>query len=164
MRFGIIPFLLLVVPITEIAAFILVGQWIGVLPTLLGIVVTAIIGSFLLRRQGTATLTAIRREIDAGSVPGRELVHGLMIALAGVLLMTPGYVTDGLGLLLFVPSLRDAAWRFLSRHVVMVAGASVFDREEARPGPSPAGSARYGGRQGPRVVDLDAEDYSVHRK
>ncbi|MCP1199100.1 FxsA family protein [Notoacmeibacter sp. MSK16QG-6] len=160
MRFGIIPFLLLIVPITEIASFILVGQWIGVLPTLLGIVVTAILGSFLLRRQGMATLTAIRREIDAGRVPGRELVHGLMIALAGVLLMTPGYVTDTLGLLLFIPSLRDSAWRFLSQHVVMVTSASVFNRDHGGRGPSPAGTRR----SDPRVVDLDADDYSVHRQ
>ncbi len=165
MRFGIIPFLLLVIPITEIAAFILVGQWIGVLPTLLGIVVTAILGSILLRRQGMATLTAIRSEIDAGNVPGRELVHGLMIALAGVLLMTPGYVTDALGLLLFVPSLRDAAWRVLSRHVVMASSASVFsNRPSGDDGPRPDPSRAGARRGGPRIVDLDSDDYSVHRE
>ncbi|RLQ89154.1 FxsA family protein [Notoacmeibacter ruber] len=161
MRFGIIPFLLLAIPIAEIAAFIAVGQWIGIFPTLLGIVITAIIGSILLRRQGLATLNAIRREIDAGRVPGRELVHGLMIALAGVLLMTPGYVTDTLGFLLFIPALRDSAWHFLRQHVVLVASSSIFERQgQPRPGPS----SRPRPRSGPNVVDLDSEDYHVHRE
>ena len=158
MRFGIIPFLLLVVPIAEIAAFILIGQWIGVLPTLAGIVVTAIIGSVLLRRQGLATLTAIRTEIDAGRMPGRQLVHGLMIALAGVLLMTPGYVTDALGFLLFVPAVRDVAWRFISKHVVLVSSNAMFGRGEG-PATSHAGMRR----RDPNVVDLDSNDYHVHR-
>ncbi len=159
MRFGIIPFLLLAIPVAEIAAFIVVGQWIGVLPTLACIVLTAIIGSFLLRRQGLATLSAIRQEVDAGRMPGRQLVHGLMIALAGVLLMTPGFVTDTLGFLLFVPAVRDAAWRFLSQHVVMVSSGVVFGGGEG-----PASSRGGMGRGGSRVVDLDADDYQVHRE
>ena len=105
MPLALIPFLLLVVPVLEIGVFIAVGGAIGLWPTLGLVVLTAVIGSVLLRRQGLSTLEAIQRETRAGRVPGRELVSGLMIAIAGVLLLTPGFVTDTLGFLLFVPFL-----------------------------------------------------------
>jgi UPF0716 protein FxsA len=153
MRFSLIPFALIVIPIAEIAAFITIGGEIGVLPTLGLVLVTAIIGTALLRWQGIGILNRIRAETDAGRVPGRDLVHGAMILVAGVLLLTPGFVTDTLGFLLFVPAIRDAAWNFLKTRITVVASNTVFKSGEKgpqRPGP--------GGR-GP-VVDLDAGDYS----
>ena len=76
--------------------------------------------------RALARSTRIRAELDAGRDPGRELAHGAMIVLAGVLLLIPGFVTDMFGLLLFIPPVRDVAWRFLKRRVVV--GGSVFDR------------------------------------
>ena len=153
MRFSLIPFALIVIPIAEIAAFITIGGEIGVLPTLGLVLVTAVIGTALLRWQGIGILNRIRAETDAGRVPGRDLVHGAMILVAGVLLLTPGFVTDTMGFLLFVPAIRDAAWKFLRTRVTVVASSTTFTgggRGPQRPGP--------GGR-GP-VVDLDADDYS----
>jgi UPF0716 protein FxsA len=110
----IMPLLFLLVPIVEIAVFIVVGGRIGLWPTLLLIVVTAIIGTMLLRQQGFGVLAQIRDDVNAGRVPAAAMAHGVMIIVAGVLLLTPGFVTDALGFLLFVPVFRDWVWRTIA--------------------------------------------------
>jgi len=158
MRFSLIPLALIIIPIAEIAAFIVIGDAIGVLPTLAMVLVTAIIGSALLRWQGIGILNRIRMETDAGRIPGRDLVHGAMILVAGVLLLTPGFVTDTLGFLLFVPAIRDGAWKLLKDKITIVGSRTVF----TGPGASGPRGARGGpgarGGQGP-VFDLDENDY-----
>lgn len=105
----LILFILFVgVPILEIAAFIKIGGWIGVIPTLLGCVVTAIIGAFLVRLQGFGVLHKAQAAMSRGELPVDEIAHGALILIAGVLLMTPGYVTDTLGFLLLIPPVRIA--------------------------------------------------------
>ena len=130
------------VPILEIAVFIQAGALIGLWPTLAGIVITAIIGSFLLRWQGLATLGRLRQELDRGAVPTRELFDGACILLAGVLLLTPGFVTDTVGFLLFVPAVRTALLAFLAQRVTLEAGIGGIREprgpaDTARPGPPP---------------------------
>lgn len=159
MPFSIIPFVLLVVPIAEIAAFILIGQQIGLLPTLAMILVTAIIGSILLRVQGFGLLNRIREETEAGRLPGRQLVHGVMILIAGVLLLTPGFITDGLGFLLFVPAVRDAAWRLLQKRIVIVASSRGGFRSGPGGARSPDGSGRGRRPDGAPVIDLEEEEF-----
>ncbi|WP_349365321.1 MAG: FxsA family protein [Roseitalea porphyridii] len=149
MPFSLIPFALLVIPLLEIAAFVVIGGQIGVFPTLALVVVTAIIGSILLRVQGFGLINRIQNEMNAGRVPARELVHGVMLLIAGVLLLTPGFVTDTAGFLLFVPPLRDAVWSFLRKRVVVVGPAGT------RPGPS---EYRSDPRDG-RTIDLDEDDF-----
>ena len=146
MAFSLIPLLLLALPVAEIAVFILVGQYIGLLPTLAMILVTAVIGSALLRVQGFGLLQRIRRESEQGRIPGRELVHGVMILVAGVLLLTPGFITDTLGFLLFIPAVRDLGWKLLRDRIVSMS------------------STRFGGRAGGSrpsrgVIDLDPEEF-----
>ncbi|MCB1386645.1 MAG: membrane protein FxsA [Nitratireductor sp.] len=156
MPFSILPFLLLAIPVAEIAVFIVVGGQIGVVWTLACIVITAVIGSILLRVQGFQIINRLREETQAGRVPGRELGHGAMILVAGVLLLTPGFVTDTLGFLLFVPPVRDAIWRFLASRIrfTVVGGAS-----------SMAGKAfdehfrSSGNRPEEGVVDLDPSEF-----
>jgi len=109
--------LLLVVPLVEIAAFIVIGGQIGIMATLLMILVTAIIGTMLLRRQGLAIVQKIRQELEANRIPARQLADGAMIAVAGILLLTPGFVTDGIGFALFVPALRTLVWRQIGKHL-----------------------------------------------
>ena len=151
MPFSLIPFALLVVPLLEIAVFVLVGGQIGVFPTLGLVVVTAIGGAILLRIQGFDLMTRIRGDMEAGRVPARELVHGVMILIAGVLLLTPGFVTDTCGFLLFVPPIRDAAWAFFrSRVTVVGVGGADFRR------PSPHDRAGGSGQ----TIDLNADDYA----
>ncbi|QKV19826.1 FxsA family protein [Oricola thermophila] len=121
MPFTLVPFMLLIIPLMEIGVFIAVGSQIGIFTTLGMIVLTAVIGSILMRVQGFGLLTRMRSEIDQGRMPGRDLVHGVMILVAGILLLTPGFVTDTLGFLLFVPALRDLLWRFLKSRIHVVA-------------------------------------------
>ena len=102
--------LLLIVPLVEIAAFIMIGGQIGVAATLILILVTAVIGTMLLRRQGLAIVQQIRQELEANRIPARQLADGAMIAVAGILLLTPGFVTDGIGFALFVPAFRSFVW------------------------------------------------------
>jgi len=97
---------MITVPIIEIAVFIKAGDLIGLWPTIGSVILTAIIGSFLLRQQGLATLVRVRESMDAGRLPVNELFDGLCLLVAGALLLTPGFVTDGVGLLLFVPPFR----------------------------------------------------------
>jgi len=156
MPFALIPFLLLVIPIVEIAAFILIGGQIGIGWTLLMILVTAIIGTIMLRIQGLQLITHIRSEIDAGKVPARALGDGAMLLVAGILLLTPGFVTDGIGFLLFVPPVRSLIWSFLASRITVQAGGTQFGFGEDTTFRQP----QHDPDAGP-VVDLDPEDYEA---
>ena len=149
MPFSIIPFLLLAIPLLEIAVFVVVGGQIGVLATLGLVLLTAVAGSILLRIQGFGLLARVQNTLNEGRVPGRDLVHGVMIMIAGILLLTPGFVTDTLGFLLFVPAIRDAGWAFLRKRIVVVTPGGA-----QRPGPDGPGRGRA------RTIDLDMADYS----
>jgi UPF0716 protein FxsA len=131
----------LVVPLIEIALFILIGQAIGIVPTLLGVLVMAVAGAMLVRRQGLSLLTEIRGTVGRGQLPARAIGDAMMVGVAGLLLLTPGYFTDLLGLLLLLPPVRPLVYRELARRVTVVA----------------AGSARRSA--GPRTIDLDGESW-----
>ncbi|WP_174804250.1 FxsA family protein [Martelella limonii] len=135
-------------PFVEIAGFIIVGRAIGLFPTLGLIMLTAVIGAILLRIQGFSVLQRLNQDVRDGGNPGRDLVHGGMIVLAGILLLIPGFVSDICGLLLFIPPLRDFVWRRMSRNMVVVSRGATF---RSRPEPR---------RETPKVVDLDAADFS----
>lgn len=104
----------LVVPIVEIALFIQAGQLIGLWPTIAITIGTAIAGSFLMRVQGFATLNRFSQAAQRGEVPVTPVIDGIGIFAAGLLLLTPGLLTDTIGLLLFVPPFRRALakWAF----------------------------------------------------
>lgn len=102
----IILLLFIGVPIIEIATFIQVGDLIGLWPTLAVVVLTAIIGTSLLRHQGLNTLAKAQTNLNAGRLPAEEIFDGLCMLLAGALLLTPGFVTDSVGFLLFFPPFR----------------------------------------------------------
>ena len=108
----------ILVPLIEIAVFIQVGGWIGLWPTLALIVLTAVLGTWQLRAQGIATLARARSQMERGVMPARELFDGLCLLVAGALLLTPGFVTDAVGGLLFVPPLRDFLRRMIGRHLL----------------------------------------------
>lgn len=148
--FSLVPFLLLAMPLAEIATFVVVGSRIGVAATLGLVLATAIAGSILLRIQGFGAVRRIQEIVNEGGVPGRELVHGVMILIAGLLLLTPGFITDTLGFLLFVPALRELGWRLLRQRIVILGGAAGGGRR-TRP--------RRGG-DGPGTIDLPAGEYT----
>lgn len=120
---GRILFLIfLIVPIIEIGIFIVIGQAIGLLLTLGGVVVTALLGSFIIRYQGLSLISEIQALMKAGALPARQLVDGVMLAIAGALLLTPGYFTDFLGFLLLVPMVRGAIYLELKKRVTIAPG------------------------------------------
>lgn len=107
------------VPIVEIAVFIEIGGQLGVFNTIAMVVVTAILGTWLLRSQGLRTLHRAQDSLARNIFPVSEVFDGLCLLVAGALLLTPGFVTDALGFLLFVPPLRlllrQGIWTWLSR-------------------------------------------------
>nr|WP_321461660.1 FxsA family protein [uncultured Cohaesibacter sp.] len=117
--FPFIPFLLLAVPILEIGVFIIVGGQIGVLNTLLGVLLTAVIGTILLRQQGFALVGQAQQQMHQGKIPGKEMAHGVMLLAAGLLLLTPGFVTDTFGFLLLVPAIRDSIFHYFKSRVTL---------------------------------------------
>ena len=125
----------LIVPLIEIACFILIGQAIGLWPTLLGVLATAVIGSLVLRYQGLQLIGEIRGTMARGMLPARALADAMMVAGAGALLLTPGYFTDLLGFLLLIPPVRGVIYAFLSSRLGMVAPVSPHAARYARPRP-----------------------------
>ncbi|HUF86057.1 MAG TPA: FxsA family protein [Thermohalobaculum sp.] len=111
---------LVLVPLIEIALFVKVGGALGLWPTLAIVLLTALAGAMLLRAQGLATVGEIRARIDRGEDPSAPLAHGALILAAGLLLLTPGFFTDTVGLALLIPAVRAAAIRYLARRVVTV--------------------------------------------
>jgi UPF0716 protein FxsA len=106
-----LPLLFVGLPIAEIAVFILVGGAIGVLPTLALVVLAAVAGVAVVRWQGLQTLVRLQASLESGGDPTGPLAHGALVAIAGVLLVIPGFITDVVGLLLLVPAVRSALIR-----------------------------------------------------
>lgn len=104
---GRLILLFITVPILEMAILIQLGEWLGLLPTLALVVLTGIAGATLARRQGLRVLLRIRAELAAGRMPVDKLVDGLLIFGAGVLLLTPGLLTDVVGLAVLLPGPRN---------------------------------------------------------
>lgn len=100
--------LFLLIPILEIYILIQVGGLIGVIPTILAIIGTAVLGAFLLRQQGLSTLRRVQSALAQGEVPAIEMLEGVVLLITGALLLTPGFFTDALGFLGLVPQLRRA--------------------------------------------------------
>lgn len=144
------PFIFLafvLVPIAEIGLFIEVGGILGLWPTLGIVVLTAVLGTALLRAQGLAAFSRAQASMAEGRLPVEEVVHGFCLVIAGALLLTPGFLTDTIGFLLFVPAVRLAlgrsALRWLARHGTMHVyhtqnDGSDFDAMHGREGPSPS--------------------------
>lgn len=109
--------LFFIVPALELALLLQIGRWIGLWPTLSLIFTTALAGSYLARREGMATWRAFRQRLAEGQLPGRELIDGLVILLAGALLITPGVLTDLVGLLGLLPPTRALMRRYLIRRL-----------------------------------------------
>lgn len=100
--------LFILIPIIEIGLFIQVGGLIGLWPTLAIVVLTAIIGTTMLRKQGISTMARLQSSMQSGENPVDPMVHGALILVSGVLLLTPGFFTDGIGFLLLFPPIRAA--------------------------------------------------------
>ncbi len=151
------------VPVAEIALFIQAGQLIGTLPTIAITVATAIAGSFLMRVQGFAALKSFGDAVDRGEMPLTPVIDGIGILSAGLLLLTPGLLTDTIGLLLFVPPIRRslARWAFSRAAQSGTVSYSVFGQSGQSGGTKPnagaAGPDRFRKPGNDNVVDAEFE-------
>jgi len=112
---------LIAVPLIEIALFIQVGGLIGLVPTLLTVLITAVAGTYLLRQQGGDALRRLQQILRSGGDPRGPLAHGALILVAGILLLTPGFFTDALGFALLIPPIREVVIRELAKRVTVSA-------------------------------------------
>jgi len=172
MRFLFLLFV--IVPIIEITLLIQVGQAIGAWYTVGLVLLSAFVGVNMLRHQGLATLSRAQQRLDRQELPGQEMVEGIVLAVGGALLVTPGFVTDVVGFSCLIPALRKAFVRLLmSRFTVIVAsrgqagmtgfhsGTSASHHAGNRhSGDGHSGDSRNGDVIEGEVVDRDDEDRS----
>ncbi len=132
--FPILLFLFIAVPVIEIALFIQVGGVLGVWTTIALVLLTAIVGASLVRSQGLQTLLTVQQRLAQGQLPAQQILEGVMLAVAGVLLLTPGFFTDILGMLVLLPAPRAyLAKQLMSRVVVGNIHASGAGFEQPNP-------------------------------
>ena len=144
------------VPLAEIYVFIEVGGSIGVWPTIVLVVATAVIGTTLLRQQGLATLARAQAELDQRQLPVRELFNGVCLLIGGLLLLTPGFLTDALGFALLIAPLRAILGRGI---FAALARSRGFHFTGIHPQSGPAGGHNYG----PAGPIIDGEEFGARR-
>ena len=141
--------LFIVVPIVELFVIIQVGEAIGVLPTIALLIADSVLGSMLMRSQGRAAWRRFNAAIRDGRIPHREVLDGVLVIFGGALLLTPGFVTDVLGIVLLLPPSRALVRGVVGRRLVprMVAsGLGGF-----------GGGGGGGARRRPRPADGDVD-------
>ena len=124
--FPILLLLFIFVPIIEIGLFIQVGGFLGLWPTIALVLVTAFVGASLVRSQGLQTLMNVQNRLQQGELPAQQIFEGVMLAVAGVLLLTPGFMTDALGMLVLLPAPRAAIAKYLMSKMVVQSVGSGF--------------------------------------
>jgi UPF0716 protein FxsA len=161
--------LLLLIPLFDVLVLVLVAGWIGTLPTVALVVLTALIGMLLVRAEGRHALRRIQQKVARGHPPTDELLDGGLLIAAGAFLLTPGLVTDAVGFLLVLPPtrylIREAAKRWV---VIPIADAKSGGFVTGGvytggfPGGGPGGDPREGGPgERPDEYDLDEDAYDV---
>mgnify|MGYP001947854156 CR=1 FL=1 len=164
--------LFIVVPIAEIYAFVAVADAIGFLPALAWIVLVSAIGAALVRREGLGALRRGQQRLAAGEVPTKEIASGILILFGGALMLTPGFLTDVVGLALLFPPTRALLSRPVSRRLAASGPMTGFGGGPGRvrfttfgpggpgaPG-APGGADPFGfgarGGRGDDVIDADS--------
>lgn len=159
--------LFIIVPLVELALLIQMGRWVGVWPTVALVAITGVAGVALVRREGIRTLARIQAETQEGRLPGRALMDGAALLVAGALLTTPGVVTDVLALGLLIPGSRSLLLRWarsrLERAVrrgsvrIWVGGESDERSGGRDAGRGPGGPDDDDPRSGPRPGEIVQE-------
>lgn len=159
-------FAFLAVPLIEIALFIQVGGLIGLWPTLLIVVLTAIAGTLLVRSQGAKALGNMRQSFSELSDPTEHLAHGAMILVSGALLLTPGFFTDAVGFALLVPGVRLWVMRQVRARINVQSfhmGAGPGAPGQG-PGHGPGPGPNQPRRPDDKVIDGEFEDVTGAKK
>jgi len=156
---GVLLFLIFViVPILELAVIIQIGSAIGVLPTIAILIADALLGAALMRSQSRATWQRFNVTLAEGRVPGREVMDGALVIFGGALMLTPGFITDILGLFLLLPPTRAVVRAVLVRRYGSRLVATAASGAQTR-------FFSFGTRPGPDddVVDSSATDIDSRR-
>jgi UPF0716 protein FxsA len=148
------PLLFIIIPLIELYFIIVVGDMIGAFWTVLLVLLTAVIGVNLLRLQGMSTLSRAQRNMAQGAMPAMEMMEGVALAVAGVLLITPGFITDSIGFLLLIPASRRAIIRYIIARATVQAQfhgssggfyrSSQYSRHQPKSGSSEPDGAKQG--------------------
>ncbi|WP_324606985.1 FxsA family protein [Metabacillus indicus] len=112
----ILPFLI-IIPALEIGILLFSGKTLGIIPTILLIIATGVGGAFLAKKQGIETIQKVQREMSRGNIPGDSILDGLCILTGGLLLLTPGFVTDITGFMLLIPGTRKMFKPLLQKQI-----------------------------------------------
>lgn len=118
-----------IMPIVEISLLLNVGEQIGGWNTVAIVIFTAFFGAYLVRQQGLSTLMQAQTKMQSGSMPGQEMAEGLLLVIAGVLLVTPGFITDGIGFLFSLPFTRPHIARALFKYMTVKVVASQTQQQ-----------------------------------
>lgn len=159
-------FLFIVMPILELVVLIQVGTVIGALNTIGLVLLTAIIGAALLKKQGLATLTRANQRMNSGEIPAREMAEGLILAFGGAMLLAPGFITDAFGFLCLLPGTRHWLVSQAMKRMVVRGQSSGFFFTSGQGGPFGGGTGGgHGGdpfspRRGPDgdIIEGDYRD------
>jgi UPF0716 protein FxsA len=119
---GVLVLLFLVVPLVELYVIIQVGQAFGALNTIALLIIISAVGGWLVKREGMSVWRRFQTQVESGQVPGREIADGVMILFAGALLMSPGFLTDLLGISLLLPPVRAVVRTAVMRRAERRAG------------------------------------------
>ncbi|MFA7552710.1 MAG: FxsA family protein [Spongiibacteraceae bacterium] len=158
MRFLLLLFI--IVPITEMWLLIVVGSKVGALTTIALVFLTAAIGLTLLRRQGISTLLKVNQRIEAGQLPAGEILEGVVLAVGGAMLLTPGFITDVIGFICLLPFVRKGLVAALLRQGLVMSrygrGAEFrgeFYHSTTSGSPTSQGRVGKGEASGHNVID-----------
>ena len=153
-------------PILEIGVLIRVGGWLGLWPTLVIVILTAVLGTWMLRQQSTATLQVAQNRLQAGELPAQQIFEGLLLLVGGVLLVTPGFVTDAFGFVCLIPwSRRWLAGQIASRTkngTIFMSGSTMGGSFRSGPSANSRGNPFAAGptsRQKPSTDDAIEGEY-----
>lgn len=146
----LLVFIFIVVPIAELYVLWQIGSAIGILPTIALLILDSVLGAWLMRSQGRAAWLRFNRALAEGRVPGREVIDGVLVIFGGALLLTPGFLSDVLGLLLLLPPTRAIVRHVLVRRFGARLVVQATSGAQAR-----AGRMFGGGAARPRRPDGD---------
>nr|WP_216613364.1 FxsA family protein [Vibrio sp. 99-8-1] len=139
--------LFICVPVIEIGLFIQVGGFLGLWPTMALVLVTAFVGASLVRSQGLQTLMSVQGRLQQGEIPAQQILEGVMLAVAGVLLLTPGFMTDAFGMLVLLPAPRAKIAKELMKRVKVNSISSGGFHAQSGFGQSPFGQDPFNSTQ-----------------
>lgn len=148
------PVLFIVIPLLELYLIIKVGSYIGAMWTVFIVIMTAVIGIQLLRIQGFSTLMRAQQNMVRGAMPAMEMMEGIVLAVGGALLITPGFITDTLGFLCLIPVTRRALINyFIARSGVIMSTFQSGQRHRQSPPLDPGSPHDTGDKPGGRTIE-----------